>query len=82
MTHTPEQIKFMLDDMKKNNYHVYKLLTELLEETGRTCKEKSVLREPPERPPCREFHSFWHTETKESKRKTREWRERQKRNGY
>ena len=34
MTHTDEQIKLMLEDMRINNYHVYKYITELQQENA------------------------------------------------
>ena len=34
MTHTDEQIKWMLEDMRVNNYHVYKYIIELQQENA------------------------------------------------
>ncbi len=34
MTHTDEQIKLMMEDMRINNYHVYKYITELQQENS------------------------------------------------
>ena len=34
MIYTDEQIKLMLEDMRINNYHVYKYITELQQENS------------------------------------------------